>query len=145
MRQQSSKPASKELREEIVLISRQVEYEAHFLLPVLRSLFPDSNQRWGPEEVCALLANVDHDKKDDDANAEYKPNDWEQHCSTFWMMLKDCYAFTPGILDVVEETMDAMQSMGNPAIPEDPPDAPTTAEYMDFVSYMAKQQRQERL
>mmetsp|Transcript_794 Transcript_794/g.1138 ORF Transcript_794/g.1138 Transcript_794/m.1138 type:complete len:198 (-) Transcript_794:45-638(-) len=123
-------------------------------------------QRWGTEEVCALFADVDYRKvkedhtqkedcdeddgdddydEDDFLDDEYKPNVWEEHSSAFWMVLKDYYVFTPGILDVVEETIDTMKSMGVSAIPEDPPDAPTAAEYMDFVNYVAGQQRQGRL
>jgi len=146
---------SHELRQEILNLARQVEYEANFSLPVLRSLFPDSRQRWGTEEVSALLAcgdyyklsgnEVNEDNFEDDNFDEnpYQPNIWEQHCLTFWMMLKDCYALAPGMLDVVEETINAMQLMGKPAIPEDDPDTPTAAEYMEFVDQMAKQQRHE--
>mmetsp|Transcript_61807 Transcript_61807/g.91798 ORF Transcript_61807/g.91798 Transcript_61807/m.91798 type:complete len:140 (-) Transcript_61807:36-455(-) len=132
-------------------ICRQVEYETDFLLPVLRSLFPDSRQRWGNEEVCVLFAKEDNRKlqgKDgeddsDEDDQSYKPNLWEQHCFTFWMMLKDCYAFTPNLLDVLENTIERMTSMGITVIPEDPEDAPTTAEYMDFIKFMADKQRRE--
>jgi len=146
MRQQTTErrgallsPSFWKLEAETVEICRQVEYSAQFLLPVLRSLFPDSRQRWGDIEICALLADVDyrlHSNKYDRIEKEEddKPrvnNSWENSCPTFWMMLKDCYAFTPGILDV----------LGIHVTPEDPPDAPTAGEYMDFVSYMAERQR----
>ena len=141
-----------ELQDETVQLAREVEFSADFVLPVLRSLFPDSRQRWGSEEACALFAHVDYLKpeaksdpdNDDDSFEEYKPNLWEQHCHIFWMMLQDCYAFTPGILDVVNETMAKMTAMGKPAIPEDPPDTPTVGEYKDFIEQMAEQQRQQR-
>ena len=53
----SSSPLRKLEMMEIVEICRQVEFSADFLLPVLRSLFPDSRQRWGAAEVCGLLAS----------------------------------------------------------------------------------------
>ena len=154
--QANRQPGSDKLREEIVNLGRQVEYEAHFLLPVLHSFFPDSRQQWGMEEVCSLLAADDYtelqgdeindnDLEDDDDfyDRPYQPNIWEQHCDTFWMMLKDCYAFTPGILDVVEQTIEDMEVMGKPAIPENP-DEPTCAETMEFIDYMAEKQQRQR-
>lgn len=143
-------PPSWKLMEETVEICRQVEYSADFILPVLRSLFPDSHQRWGEDEVCALLAHVDYrklnsnrrgDDDDDDDEQSYKSNPWEQSCFTFWMMLKDCYAFTPGMLDVLERTISRMTELGINVIPEDPPGAPTSAEYTAFIKYMADRQR----
>eukprot|EP00581_Thalassiosira_minuscula_P016236 CAMPEP_0183735740 /NCGR_PEP_ID=MMETSP0737-20130205/47527_1 /TAXON_ID=385413 /ORGANISM="Thalassiosira miniscula, Strain CCMP1093" /LENGTH=324 /DNA_ID=CAMNT_0025969571 /DNA_START=88 /DNA_END=1062 /DNA_ORIENTATION=- len=139
-------PPSWKLLEETVEISRQVEYSADFVLPVLRSLFPDSQQRWGKEEACALLAHVDYrelDLKggDQDDDKSYKSNAWEETCFTFWMMLKDCYAFTPGILDALERTIERMMELGINVIPEDPPGTPTTAEHMEFIEYMAERQR----
>ena len=127
---------------EAVEISRQVEYSADFVLPVLRSLFPDSRQRWEQAEVCGLLAHVDYRQvfeKDDQADV-YERNRWEESCLIFWKLLKDCYALTPGILDVLEETIDLMTKNGINVIPEDP-DAPTTAEYMNFIKEMAEHQR----
>jgi hypothetical protein len=141
---------SRELKMEAVEVCRQVEYSADFVLPVLRSLFPDSRQRWGKTEVCALLANVDSHNccskgdnwtEKDDYDKSQDENCWEESCFTFWMLLKDCYAFTPGILDVLEETIDEMTKLGINVIPEDPPGAPTADEYTDFVKYMAEQQR----
>lgn len=129
---------------ESVEISRQVEYSADFVLPVLRSLFPDSRQRWEKAEVCGLLANVDYrqelDDDDRDETDEYVRNRWEESCLIFWKLLKDCYALTPGILDILEETIDGMTRLGINVIPEDP-DAPTTAEFMDFIHQMAEHQR----
>ena len=138
-------PPSWEFRMETVEICRQVEYSADFLLPVLRSLFPDSQERWGVEEVCCLLAGVDYRKLDPEWNSDwdeydgkpYERNSRENSCSTFWMMLKGCYSFTPGILDVLEMTIKRMTELG---ISEDP-DAPTSAEFTDFISYMAERQR----
>eukprot|EP00804_Cyclotella_cryptica_P002351 CCRYP_004054-RA/>CCRYP_004054-RA protein AED:0.14 eAED:0.14 QI:0/-1/0/1/-1/1/1/0/391 len=141
------------LKIEVVEICRQVEYSAEFILPVLRSLFPDSQQRWGDAEVCALLAHVDYRKLypkggdliHDEEDKSYESNSWEKSCPTFWRMLKDCYAFTPGILDVLDETIDKMTAFGIHVIQEDPPGTPTTDEYMNFISYMAERQmaRQE--
>ena len=144
----SLSPPSRKLKMlEAVEISRQVEYSAEFILPVLRSLFPDSRQRWEESEVCGLLAHVDYRKLNskgdnnwEEDDTPYEDNRWERSCFTFWMMLKDCYAFTPGILDVLEETIDEMTNLGIRVIPEDP-DAPTTSEYMDFVKQMAEHQR----
>lgn len=143
MRQSVGAPSPR-LKEETVEICRQVQYSTDFLLPVLRSLFPDSQQRWGKEEVCGLLAHVDYRKLDpewdeDDAKP-YESNRWENSCFVFWMMLKDCYAFTPGILDVLDTTIKSMTELRIRVIPEDP-DAPTSVEYTDFISYMAEQQR----
>ena len=70
----------------------------------------------------------------------YEKNAWENSCSLFWMMLKDCYAFTPGILDVVEETIEEMTKQGINVIAEDP-DEPTSEEWTDFVDFMADRQR----
>ena len=127
-----------------VEISRQVEYSADFVLPVLRSLFPDSRQRWEKAEVCGLFANVkvDYDQITGriENDEEYQDSRWETSCLIFWYMLKDCYAFTPGILDVLEETIDEMTKIGINVIQETP-DAPTTAEFMDFISQMAEHQR----
>jgi hypothetical protein len=126
-----------------VEISRQVEYSADFVLPVLLSLFPDSRQRWEKAEVCGLFANnVTHEQLREyaDAGEEYVDTRWEKSCLIYWNMLKDCYAFTPGILDVLEETIDEMTALGIIVIPETP-DAPTTREYMDFISQMAEHQR----
>lgn len=142
-------PPSWAIFRDTVEICRQVEYSADFLLPVLRSLFPDSQQRWEKAEVCALLAHVDYRKLDpnwdEDDVKPYKDNVWEKSCFTFWMMLKDCYAFTPGILDVLERTISRMTELGISVIPEDPPGTPTTAEHMDFIKYMAEQQRMGNL
>mmetsp|Transcript_8730 Transcript_8730/g.13120 ORF Transcript_8730/g.13120 Transcript_8730/m.13120 type:complete len:156 (+) Transcript_8730:3-470(+) len=136
----------------IVEICRQVEYSADFLLPVLRSLFPDSRQRWGTTEVCGLLAVLrmrgeiieedegEGEEEAEDSDKPYEMNAWGNSCSLFWMMLKDCYAFTPNILDVVEETIEEMTKQGINVIAEDP-EAPTAAEFTDFVSYMADRQR----
>ena len=138
---------------EVVEICRQVEYSADFVLPVLRSLFPDSQHRWGKDEVCALLANVDYrelDSKGDDSDEDeddfkpYESNSWENSCSTFWMMLKDCYAFTPGMLDTLDETIDKMLELGINVIAEDPPDAPTSEEFSDFINYMADRQERQQ-
>lgn len=125
-----------------VEISRQVEYSADFVLPVLLSLFPDSRQRWEQAEVCGLFAHLMHEQLREyaDADGEYVDTRWEASCLIYWNMLKDCYAFTPGILDVLEETIDKMTELGIRVIPETP-DAPTTREYMDFISQMAEHQR----
>mmetsp|Transcript_2483 Transcript_2483/g.4252 ORF Transcript_2483/g.4252 Transcript_2483/m.4252 type:complete len:423 (+) Transcript_2483:202-1470(+) len=158
----SSSPVRTLKMMEIVEICRQVEYSADFLLPVLRSLFPDSRQRLGAAEVCGLLANTSYqtdksylavrrmrgeiieeeeeDGEEEDDDKPHEINAWENSCSLFWMMLKDCYAFTPGILDVVEETIEEMTKRGINVIAEDP-ESPTADEYMNFVSYMAERQR----
>lgn len=144
----NSSPSLRKLKMmEIVEICRQVEYSADFLLPVLRSLFPDSRQRWGTTEVCGLLARMrgeiieeEEGEEEEDSDKPYEMNAWENSCSLFWMMLKDCYAFTPNILDVVEETIEEMTKQGINVIAEDP-EAPTAAEFTDFVSYMADRQR----
>ena len=86
------------------------------------------------------IIEEDEDEGEEDDDKPYETNAWENACSLFWMMLKDCYAFTPGILDVVDETIEEMTKRGIDVIAEDP-DAPTTDEYMNFVSYMADRQR----
>ena len=116
---------------------------AQYLLPFLRSFFPDSRQRWGKTEVCALLAGVDYRKlnykgdnwEEDQYDFDDTPredNAWENSCETFWMMLQDCYALTPGLLDVLEETIDEMIELGINVTPD---------EFTDFISYMAEMQR----
>ena len=135
----NNSPTSRLLKLEIVEICRQVEYSGQYLLPTLRSLFPDSTQRWGNTEICALLAQDDYSGYDEDNDA------WKKSCPTFWMMLNDSYALTPGILDVLEETIDEMLKRGINVTPEDPPGAPLADEFSDFVSYMAERQRSGNL
>ena len=152
--QQESNLQSREtLRLHVMYIAREMERTSQYMAPVLVSLRTDSQQRWGKDEVCSLFACVDYrelgpidgfvvDPKtaEEDDMAPYQRNAWEDHCYTFWMMIKDYYALTPGLVDTLEETVDAMLARGWTVVPEDPPGTPTSAEHMAWVSYMAQEQ-----
>lgn len=132
---------SRTVRRQSAEIGKQIELSAQ-VLPFVRSLFPDSRQRWDKEEACQLLAPYVHGPVSARNDVKYSTL-WEQTCLTFWMLIKDSVAYTPGILDALEDTMVYMQDdLGHAAMPEDLPDAPTASEYMDFVSAMAEAQGQ---
>ena len=113
------------------------------------ALFPDSRERFGQEEACVLFANVDYNANDDEDyndvedDKSYQQNRWEQHCYTFWMMLQDCFALTPGMIDVLEGTKDYMLTNFRAGVVSgDTNEGPSCADFEDFINHMA-QNRQE--
>ena len=140
----SSSSLSSSSYEETAEIARQVEYSAEYLLPVIMALFPDSRERFGQEEACALFANVDYNVGGDDEDYNYddkpyQPNRWEQHCYTFWMMLQDCFALTPGMIDVLEGTKDYMlTNFSAGVVSGDINEGPSCADFENFIDHMAK-------
>jgi hypothetical protein len=133
----------KELQQEIIIsVCLEAEYAAQCLLPILLGLFPDGRP-WEEEDVALLFTGDNEPTKNEDTDGpnkdigELPPIYWVGDCVTFWHILKDCYAFTPGLLNILEETVDAMRAMGIQVIPEDPGEdaeepkgAPTASEYM---------------
>lgn len=119
----------KSLMQHSIELSKQVEQSAVkiFLpLPVLRALFPDSRQKWESQEAWALFSKTsksyglgDMAQLVDDA-VENDQTRWDESCLIYWHLLKDCYALTPGILDVLEETIDEMRRLGINVVAEHP-------------------------
>ncbi|OEU14382.1 hypothetical protein FRACYDRAFT_240922 [Fragilariopsis cylindrus CCMP1102] len=101
----------------------EIEYETNSSsdnekLPVMKSLFPDSNQHWGEEEAQMLLANQSRrvttettttTTKNNQNNDNQNDNEWKKCCFIYWMFIKDCYAYTPGLLDAVEDIIMYME------------------------------------
>jgi hypothetical protein len=154
-------------------------------LPVIRSLFLDSRHHWGEEEAQMLLAKkvkltmttttttatklknqnqnqnqIDHDN---DVDIDNTYNEWEKCCLMYWMLIKDCYAYTPGLLDVVEEIILYMeqqqqQQQGINIIPENThtssdtspsssdtdTDTDQSKEYISFINSMSSSAQEQQ-
>jgi len=93
-------------------LGKTVECCANSMLPVLRALFPDSPQRWGQDEACELFAPPDtripSTLEDLNEHGIRDPDHWEAGCLLFWNILRDTYAYTPRLLDALEDTISAM-------------------------------------
>ena len=160
-------------KKEIAELCYQIEYETNTntsdntgdysttekVLPVMKSLFPDSDQHWGEEEVQMLLARrvtttmtMTNDNQNND-------NEWKKCCFLYWMLIKDCYAYTPGLLDAVEDIIIYMEeskeskstddvipddSIGNNDNDNDPSSESDDSEYISFINSMSSTAQEQQ-
>jgi hypothetical protein len=118
-----------------------IETTSDVHLRVLRALFPDSIKQWRQDEAKELLAKggytADSKYSKEDEIKEYQKEvpkangeHWETSCILFWDILKDAVAYTPGVVDALEETINAVDRfMDIPVLSENP----TPKEMMDAI------------
>jgi len=107
-------------------LCRAIEFANRDRLPVLQSLKVESYLRWDGCATVELLAGNAQRVLESYRTAgttTYSPASeysiWERSCYTWWQIVKDWVAFTPGVSDSLDETLSFLNGNSIPVVPEE--------------------------